>query len=95
MLREMTGPHALADILADRRFNAVVLGAALGVGEETRALVRVALEAGRAVVKAATPTAWSGFPKRRVCWSSSGTSPTVPRPSCMRAPITPRLQPER
>lgn len=50
MLREMAGPEGLAGILADRRINAVVLGPALGVGEATRALVRVALEAGRAVV---------------------------------------------
>jgi hydroxyethylthiazole kinase-like uncharacterized protein yjeF len=50
MLREMLGPEGLAAILDDRRINAVVLGPALGVGKETRRLVRVALEAGRAVV---------------------------------------------
>ncbi len=50
MLREMAGAHGLAEILADRRINAVVLGPALGVAPGTRELVRTALAAERPVV---------------------------------------------
>ncbi|WP_395665414.1 NAD(P)H-hydrate dehydratase [Methylocella sp.] len=44
------GPQELAEILADRRKNAVVVGPGLGVGEATRALVKTALAGPRAVV---------------------------------------------
>lgn len=50
MLRRCDGPEDLDDMLADERLNAVALGPALGVGEATRALAAVALDAGRAVV---------------------------------------------
>ena len=39
-----------ADLLADRRLNAVVLGPGLGVGRDTRDLVLAALDGDRAVV---------------------------------------------
>jgi hydroxyethylthiazole kinase-like uncharacterized protein yjeF len=43
MTRVCDGPGDLSDLLADTRKNALVLGPGLGVGENTRALVRVAL----------------------------------------------------
>ena len=50
MLQRFDTPDGLAGILADRRINAVVLGPALGVGEQTRLLVAAVLAAGRASV---------------------------------------------
>jgi hydroxyethylthiazole kinase-like uncharacterized protein yjeF len=50
MLREMEGAAGLDDILSDRRLNAVVLGPALGVGEETAELVGAALASNAAAV---------------------------------------------
>lgn len=43
MTRVADSPGHLAELLADARKNAVVLGPGLGVGEETRARVRIAL----------------------------------------------------
>ncbi|HEX4767789.1 MAG TPA: NAD(P)H-hydrate dehydratase [Lichenihabitans sp.] len=53
MLRPFDGAKGLAEILADRRKNAVVLGPGLGVGHETRDLVAEAL-------KPAEGGAWRG-----------------------------------
>ena len=50
MLLPFDGPEGLADILADRRKNAVLLGPALGVGEQTQQLVDAALASGAAAV---------------------------------------------
>lgn len=50
MVRRMNGAAGFAEILADRRLNACVIGPGAGIGEETRALVSTALAAGRAVV---------------------------------------------
>jgi len=50
MLARMEGPDGLAEILADARKNAVVLGPALGVGEATGGLVAAALSSAVAVV---------------------------------------------
>lgn len=50
MVRPVDGAEGLADILGDARFNAVVLGPALGVGEETRRMVEVAAAAQRHLV---------------------------------------------
>jgi hydroxyethylthiazole kinase-like uncharacterized protein yjeF len=50
MLRAIDGADELRALLADERFNAVVLGPGLGVGASTRALVEVALDGERAVV---------------------------------------------
>jgi ADP-dependent NAD(P)H-hydrate dehydratase / NAD(P)H-hydrate epimerase len=47
MTRVSNSADDLTDLLADRRKNAVVMGPALGVGEETRAMVRAALTAAR------------------------------------------------
>ena len=43
MPRKMKGADGLRDILSDNRINAVAIGPGCGVGEETRALVEVAL----------------------------------------------------
>ena len=48
MVRASDGAEGLAALLADRRRNAVVLGPAAGVGEETRGMAAAALAAGRA-----------------------------------------------
>lgn len=50
MLRRMEGADGLAALLADSRLNALVLGPALGLGEETRGLIEVALASAAAVV---------------------------------------------
>ncbi len=50
MLLPMNGPEGLTAILADRRHNAVALGPALGVGEESAVLVETALASPAAVV---------------------------------------------
>jgi len=50
MLVRLYGAEGLAEILADRRKNAVVLGPALGVGDETAAMVGAALGSTAAVV---------------------------------------------
>ncbi len=50
MLVRLYGAEGLAEILADRRKNAVVLGPALGVGDETAAMVGAALGSEAAVV---------------------------------------------
>jgi len=50
MLLPFEGAAGLAEILADRRKNAVLLGPALGVGEETRQLAEAALASGAATV---------------------------------------------
>ena len=50
MVRAFDRPDGLAEILADRRRNAVLLGPGAGVGEETRAMVRIVLASGAAAV---------------------------------------------
>ena len=50
MLRACNAPDELAQILTDRRHNAVALGPALGVGEATRRFVAAALSSGASVV---------------------------------------------
>lgn len=50
MLRGCEGAEGLRTILEDRRFNALVLGPALGVHAATRALVTVAVQAHRRLV---------------------------------------------
>lgn len=46
MLKGFEGAAGLADILSDKRLNAVVIGPGLGLGGETRALVDAALRSG-------------------------------------------------
>ncbi|MCE1236679.1 MAG: NAD(P)H-hydrate dehydratase [Hyphomicrobiales bacterium] len=50
MLARMDGAAGLAEILADPRRNALVLGPAVGVGEGTRALIEAAFAAAAALV---------------------------------------------
>jgi NAD(P)H-hydrate epimerase len=50
MLRACDGPADLSALLDDKRFTAIVLGPALGVGDGTRALVQAALAADRRTV---------------------------------------------
>ncbi len=50
MLLPMNGAPGLTAILADKRHNAVALGPALGIGEESRVLVEAALASPAAVV---------------------------------------------
>lgn len=46
MTRVCNGSDDLASLLSDRRKNALIMGPALGLGEETRAMVRTALTTG-------------------------------------------------
>ena len=65
MVRPVDGDQELTAFLADRRFNAVALGPALGVGEATCALVLAALTGQRAVVLDADAiTSFSRAPQR-------------------------------
>jgi hydroxyethylthiazole kinase-like uncharacterized protein yjeF len=50
MVKPFEGADGLAELLTDKRLNAVILGPGLGVGGETRALVDVALKSGASVV---------------------------------------------
>ncbi len=50
MLAKMAGPEGLAEILADPRRNALVLGPACGIGERTAALIDVACASAAALV---------------------------------------------
>ncbi|MCK7611207.1 NAD(P)H-hydrate dehydratase [Roseibium sediminicola] len=50
MLKKLAGVEAIADLLADRRLNAVLIGPGFGVGDKTRAAVTEILKAGRATV---------------------------------------------
>jgi NAD(P)H-hydrate epimerase len=50
MVRPVDGPAGLADLLSDRRKNAVLVGPGAGIGEETRALATVGLDGPRSVV---------------------------------------------
>ena len=50
MLKPFEGADGLAELLHDKRLNAVVIGPGLGVGGETRSLVNAVLKSGAAVV---------------------------------------------
>lgn len=50
MVRSFRGSEGLAEMLADRRLNAIALGPGAGVGEETRALALTCLSGERAVL---------------------------------------------
>ena len=82
MVRAVDGAEELTKFLADRRFNAVVLGPGLGVGEQTRALVRVALSGDRAVVLDADAlTSFADDPERLFgALRARKSSPTILTP---------------
>ncbi len=64
MIKPFEGADGLAQLLADKRFNAVVIGPGLGVSGETRALVDVVLKSGAAVVLDADAlTSFKGDPE--------------------------------
>jgi hydroxyethylthiazole kinase-like uncharacterized protein yjeF len=50
MVRETETPHQFADLLADKRLNACVIGPGAGVSDRTRSFVRTVLSAGRSLV---------------------------------------------
>jgi NAD(P)H-hydrate epimerase len=50
MVKPFDGPHGLAQLLKDKRFNAVAIGPGCGIGAGTRALVDAVLESGAASV---------------------------------------------
>lgn len=50
MIKPFEGAKGLAELLSDKRLNAVALGPGLGVGKQTRELVSVALKSGAAVL---------------------------------------------
>ena len=50
MVKPFDGAAGLADLLSDKRFNAVVIGPGCGVGRDTRALVEAVLASGAAAV---------------------------------------------
>lgn len=61
IVREIDGARGLADLLADQRYSAVVVGPGLGAGPSAKALVAAALDAHRAVLLDADGiTAWAG-----------------------------------
>ncbi len=65
MLLPMNGPEGLTAILADKRHNAVALGPALGVGEESVVLVEAALASpAAAVIDADGLTAFAQAPEK-------------------------------
>ena len=81
MLMRMYDADGLAEILADRRKNAVVLGPAAGVGEETAALVGAALasEAG-IVIDADGLTSFAGEPQTLFALTKGRRAPVVMTP---------------
>jgi hydroxyethylthiazole kinase-like uncharacterized protein yjeF len=81
MLLQMDGAVDLTEILQDERRNAVVMGPALGVGEDTRALVQAALELDPAVVLDADAiTSFADEPDRLFELIQQRTVPTVLTP---------------
>ena len=79
MLRRCDGPKDLRALLADARFNAVVLGPALGVGAATRAMAGAALGANRAtVLDADALTSFAGDAAAlAACAAGAGGAPGV------------------
>jgi len=81
MLMPFEGAGGLAQILSDRRKNAVLLGPALGVGAATRDLVAAALASGAAVVLDADAlTSFEGEAPRLARAIRAGSRPVVVTP---------------
>lgn len=81
MLLRLYEAEGLAEILADRRKNAVVLGPALGVGDATAALVGAALASEAAVVIDADGiTSFAGDPETLFAQVRSRENPVVLTP---------------
>lgn len=82
MLKVADDPDEFSDLLTDDRFNSIVLGPALGVGEATRAWVAAALEADRAtVLDADALTSFAGAAESlRTLVSADRVAPVVVTP---------------
>jgi hydroxyethylthiazole kinase-like uncharacterized protein yjeF len=81
MLVRLYGAEGLAEILADRRKNAVILGPALGVGDETAAMVGAALGSEAAVVIDADGiTSFAGSPETLFAPIRARSAPVVLTP---------------
>jgi hydroxyethylthiazole kinase-like uncharacterized protein yjeF len=81
MITRMDGPDGLREILADERHNVVILGPALGHGEETKALVDTALvSAAAAVLDADALTSFAGDTDPLFALVRARQSPTVMTP---------------
>lgn len=64
MVKPFAGTNGLAELLADKRFNAVAIGPGCGVGMETRAMVEAVLASGAAtVLDADALTSFEGDPE--------------------------------
>ncbi len=77
MLKPFAGALGLADLLCDRRKNAVLIGPAAGVGRETAAEVMSALASGAAVVLDADALT-SFAAEHRELWRAIGANPQRP-----------------
>lgn len=78
MVRRMDGRAEFADILADRRLNAGVIGPGAGIGERCRALVHVALAANLALVLDADAlTSFAGAPDQLFSAIRDGDHPSI------------------
>lgn len=81
MVQPVAGADGLAEFLKDRRLNAVVAGPGYGIGEKTCDVVRVILEAGRAVVLDADAlTSFADAPERLFDLIASSGAPVVLTP---------------
>jgi ADP-dependent NAD(P)H-hydrate dehydratase / NAD(P)H-hydrate epimerase len=81
MLREANGAAGLAKLLSDVRFNAIVLGPAMGVSANSRELVAVAMAAGRAcVLDADALTSFAGKAKSLADLIAGNAKPVVLTP---------------
>jgi hydroxyethylthiazole kinase-like uncharacterized protein yjeF len=81
MLRRMEGAAGLRDLLADKRFNAVVAGPALGTDEPTAELIEVALATEAALVLDADAlTAFRDTPDRLFGAIQARSAPVVLTP---------------
>ncbi len=65
MVKPFSGAAGLAELLSDKRFNAVAIGPGCGVNENTRALVQAVLKSGAsAVLDADALTSYASNPKQ-------------------------------
>jgi hydroxyethylthiazole kinase-like uncharacterized protein yjeF len=81
MILPMNGTDGLAEILSDRRRNALVIGPALGVGDWTASLVETALRSEAAVVLDADAlTSFATSPQRLFSATQTRKAPTVLTP---------------
>jgi ADP-dependent NAD(P)H-hydrate dehydratase / NAD(P)H-hydrate epimerase len=81
MLKQADGPDSLAALLDDPRFNSVILGPAMGVGNITCELVAATMAAQRAcVLDADALTSFAGKAQKLVDAIGSNASPVVLTP---------------